>query len=50
MAKKTGTAEADKLEGLQGRIQVEAPDTATAIEKTAAEFNVPAKRLMAVRQ
>jgi hypothetical protein len=29
---------------------VEAPDEATAIEKAAAEFKVPAKRLMAVRR
>jgi hypothetical protein len=29
---------------------VEAPDEATAIEKGAAEFNVPANRLMAVRR
>jgi hypothetical protein len=30
--------------------QVEAPDEATAIEKGAAEFGVPANRLMAVRR
>jgi hypothetical protein len=29
---------------------VEAPDEATAIEKAAAEFNVPANRLMAIRR
>ena len=29
---------------------VEAPDVATAIEKTAAEFRVPANRLMAIRR
>jgi hypothetical protein len=29
---------------------VEAPDEATAIEKGAAEFGVPANRLMAVRR
>jgi hypothetical protein len=29
---------------------VEAPDEATAIESDAAEFRVPAKRLMAVRR
>jgi hypothetical protein len=30
--------------------EVEAPDEATAIEKAAAEFKVPASRLMAVRR
>jgi hypothetical protein len=29
---------------------VEAPDEATAIEKAAAEFKVPANRLMAIRR
>jgi hypothetical protein len=29
---------------------VEAPDAATAIEKGAAEFGVPANRLMAIRR
>jgi hypothetical protein len=29
---------------------VEAPDEAAAIEKAAAEFNVPANRLMAIRR
>jgi hypothetical protein len=48
-----GTAEADPLERLQDRRQlreVEAPDQAGAMEKAAAEFKVPANRLMAIRR
>jgi hypothetical protein len=51
----TRTAAADLPEGLQDRGkavwlgEVEAPDEAAAMEKAAAEFNVPAPRVMAIR-
>jgi hypothetical protein len=50
------TAAADQLEHLQDRGQaiwigeVEAPDEATAIEKAAEQFKVPATKLMATRR
>jgi hypothetical protein len=52
----TRTAEADYLEQLQDRRQpvrlgtIEAPDEATAMEKAAEEFKVPASRLLVVRR
>jgi hypothetical protein len=54
--KEARTADEDRLESLQdcqqGRLagDVEVPDVATAIEKGAVEFKVPATRLMAIRR